>query len=163
MEELELLLSIIKEKGAQKSRLEEEEKQRAIEYRQRKINEIINLKDRILNIIKIEKNIIKNNLREPNYITFGLLVPIPEKFIADPIRHTLGFITQSGQETYGRVILGIGCHGGGCCKWETIGIDNQGEFIDDNGKDSMIAINNFVKDFEKFEKEYYEDLKQFLA
>lgn len=139
---------------AEKELLKEQEIREAMK-------DVSKLFDRVKDIIKLGVYCRENNIKFPNgeYHKYDSYY---NDFESDYIRHYFGFIGENGYCSHGREIH-VGWNNGGCCGVWDVHCDGNKLWLQyENDKtnkkevDSLDVIKRFIKDFEKFEKNFYE-------
>lgn len=117
--------------------------------------------DRVKDVIRLGEYCRENNVEFPNgeYHEYKRYY---NDFESDGIRHYFGFIGENGYYSHGGEIH-VGWNNGGFCGvWDVHCDGNKLWLQHENNKtnkkdiDSLDVIKCFVKDFEEFEKNFYE-------
>ena len=135
-------------------------------------NAIKALSGRLTEMMKVADCMVANRMSFGG-TWYSLGMPHGDNFETNGIKHGIGFVFQYeggwGRSINHRIgVIGIGIEGGGCCG-NTIVVDRDGDIIK-NPLDHVIGLwtkenaysdfcgkaNEFLKEFDKFEKEFYD-------
>lgn len=126
------------------------------------MEDVSKLFDRVRDIIRLGEYCRNNNIKFPNGEYHRYYELHYNDFESDGIRHYFGFIVENGYCSHGGKIH-VGWNNGGFCGvWDVHCDGNKLWLQHENNKsnkkevDSLAIIKRFIKDFEEFEKNFYE-------
>lgn len=138
----------------EKEALKEKELDKAME-------DVVKLFDRVKDIIQLAKYCRQNDIKFPNG-TYHKYDSYRNDFESDGIRHYFGFIGEDGYCSHGGEIH-VGWNNGGFCGvWDVhcngneIWLQHEDNKANKKKVDSIDIVERFIKDFEEFEKNFYE-------